>query len=289
MDTWIANSYAKINLGLYVTEQLSTGYHAIETGFGFIDWSDRFTVRQAPEYKLSISDDDIPTDDRNLITQAIQILEKYVGLDYHYRIDVEKRIPAGGGLGGGSSNAALILRMINKMESLGLTDDELIDLSRKLGADVPFFIKGNTGIGTGIGHQIEPADIQPSAWIVTVTPDINSSTKQAYEHCIPNPGHEFSIKRILEEEPVDEWRYLLINDLEPPVLQLHPHIGDIKDQLYELGADYASMSGSGSSVYAIFEQEFVAKDAYKQFLDLEYRTNITPPDFSPDYGIYRRE
>ena len=97
------------------------------------------------------------------------------------------------------------------------------------------------------------------------------------------------MEKILTEIPSEEWQFMLENDLEPPVMQRHQQIGNIKDQLYELGATYASMSGSGSSVYALFEQDFVATDAFDQFIELEYKASITPPDFSPDFGIYRKD
>jgi len=287
-DTWIADSYAKINLGLHVLEQLSTGYHAIETGMCFLEWRDHFEVRQAPEMKLELSDERIPTDDGNLINQAIAALDRYVGLKSNYLVRVDKRIPIGAGLGGGSSNAALTLRMLNKIEDMGLSDDELIDLSRGIGADVPFFIKGKTGIAKGIGHEIEDIDIQPNHWIVACYPDEQSSTEEAYEHCIPNPEPDFDIKKILTEEELDEWQYMLGNDLEQAVFPRIHVSGNLKDQMYEFGAVYASMTGSGSAVYGIFEQDFVATNAYKGLLELDYPCSMTRPGFSPDYGIYRK-
>lgn len=287
-DTWIADSYAKINLGLHVLERLPTGYHAIETGFCFLEWRDHFEVRQASQMKLELSDDSIPTDKSNLINKAIAALDRYVGLKSNYLIRVDKRIPAGAGLGGGSSNAALTLRMLNKIEEMGLSDDELIDLSRDLGADVPFFIKGKTGIARGIGHKVEELDIQPNFWIVACFPNEQSSTAEAYEYCAPNPEPDFDLKRILTEEEIDEWQYMLSNDLEPAVFPRINVAGNLKDQMYEFGALYASMTGSGSAVYGIFEQDFVATNAYKGFLELDLKCSLTRPGFKPDYGIYRK-
>src|SRR6056297_3048868 len=245
---WIANSYAKINLGLHVLERLPTGYHRIETGFCFLEWKDRFEIVQAPEMKLELSDESIPTDEGNLINQAVAVLNRYVGLEHDYHIKVEKNIPAGAGLGGGSSNAALTLRMLNKIEEVGLSDEDLIDLSRDLGADVPFFIKGKTGIGKGIGHEIEELNIQPDLWIVTCFPNVQSSTPEAYRYCEPNPNPDFEIKKVLTEEDPEEWRYMLFNDLEQSVFQRIQVSGNLKDQFYEFGAIYASMTGSGSAV-----------------------------------------
>ncbi len=289
MTTWIADSYAKINLGLNVLERLPTGYHRIETGFCFLEWKDRFEVRESSEMQVELTDDEIPTDNRNLIVQAVEVMQRYVGLQSNYHIRVEKNIPAGAGLGGGSSNAALTLRMLNKIEELGLSYDELIDLSRDLGADIPFFIKGETGIGKGVGHEIEVADIQPDLWIVTCFPNQHSSTAEAYEYCQPNPNPDFEIESVLTKEDPEEWRYMLFNDLEQSVFQRIHVSGNLKDQFYEFGAVYASMTGSGSAVYGLFEQDFVAINAYEGLLDLGLPANITRPGFEPDYGIYRKD
>ena len=287
--TWIAESYAKINLGLHVLERLPTGYHRIETGFVFIEWSDRFEVEQTDNYSLRFSDEKIPVDESNLVTKAYCAFDQYIGLKNQYSFSVTKNIPAGAGLGGGSSNAALTFRMLNKMEEAGLSDDEIIDLCRDLGADIPFFVKGETGIGTGLGQDIEPADIQPDAWIVTVFPGFESSTPEAYKRSTPNPEPDFSIKGVLLEESFDEWQALLVNELEGPVISQFEMVGTIKDQLLDFGASYAAMSGSGSSVFGIFEQDFVAINAYESFHKLGFLTNLTRPKFKPDYGIYIKE
>lgn len=286
---WIANSYAKINLGLHVLERLPTGYHNIETGFCFIEWNDRFEVKESDSYNLKLSDHSIPTDENNLITQAYNAFNRYIGLNNQYSFNITKNIPAGAGLGGGSSNAALTFRILNKLEKAGLSENDLIDLSRDLGADIPFFIIGKPALGTGLGTEIEPLHIQPDGWILTIYPDFKSSTAEAYEQCEPNPDPEFSIKQILMEEELDEWRYLLQNDLEPPVIARNHLIGNIKDQLYDFGAAYSAMSGSGSSVFGIFEQDFVAIQAYESFHKLGFATNLTKPGFTPDHGIYLKE
>lgn len=286
---WIAESYGKINLGLHVLEKLPTGYHRIETGFAFIEWSDRFEARRADAFDLTITNSYLPTDGSNLITRAYHAFETYLGLRNHYHFTVSKQIPAGAGLGGGSSNAALTFRMLNKMEDAGLADEDIVDLSRSLGADIPFFVKGKTGIGSGIGQEIEEEDIQPDAWILTIYPGFESSTVKAYQHCVPNAEQDFSLKGVLLEEPLEQWQYLLQNDLEPAVIPRHTMIGNIKDQLIDFGADYAAMSGSGSTVFGIFEQDFVAINAYDSFHELGFLAKLTRPGFKPDYGIYVKE
>lgn len=288
-DLWISNSYAKINLGLHVLERLPNGYHRIETGFVFIDWYDRFEVQLAEKTQLDMGDSDIPADENNLILKAIKLLQNEVGLQDEFKITVQKNIPAGAGLGGGSSNAATILRMINKISNLGLSPDELAQLGKQLGADVPFFIYGTTGIGTGVGDEIEAIDIQPDAWIVTAYPKIVSRTQEAYEYCIPNPEPDFSLKNVLLEDEIEEWSYLLQNDLEAAVFPRYELVGNFKDQFYEFGASYAGMSGSGSSVFGLFLQDFVAIDAYESLHRLGFPAKLTRPGFKPDLGIYRKE
>lgn len=286
---WIAHSFAKINLGLHVLERLPSGFHRIETGFCFLEWSDRFEVIPARDYRLELPESAIPTDDQNLITKAYRLFESEAGLKNHYRFTVYKKIPAGGGLGGGSSNAALTLRMLNKLEERGISEGELEEMASYIGSDVPFFIRGITGIGSGRGEQIEPAEIQPSRWIVTVWPGFESSTAVAYERCEPNPDPEFSLREILLHEEPEQWRIFLENDLEGPVVTQYEMIGNMKDQLYDFGALYAAMSGSGSTVFGIFDQDFVAINAYESFHKLGYAVNLTRPDFKPDYGIYFKD
>ncbi|GAB5410659.1 MAG: 4-(cytidine 5'-diphospho)-2-C-methyl-D-erythritol kinase [Balneolaceae bacterium] len=286
---WISNSYAKINLGLNVLERLSNGYHTIETGFCFIEWSDRFEIIPSSKMELVMSDEKIPVDDSNLIVKAIKILQKDAGLRDEFKISVQKNIPAGAGLGGGSSNAATTLKMLNKIANLGLSLNDLALLGKQLGADVPFFVHGKPGIGTGLGDEIEVLDIQPDAYIVTAFPNIESKTPEAYQYCQPLGEPDFSLKNILLEDELEEWHYLLQNHLEPAVFPRLELIGNLKDQFYDFGAAYASMSGSGSSVFGIFTQDFVAIDAYESFHKLGFPANLTRPHFKPDLGVYKKE
>ena len=288
-EVWVSNSYGKINLGLNVLEKLENGYHNIETGFCFIEWADRFEVTPASRNSLIMSDEKIPVDHSNLIVKAVALLENEAGLKDHFQIKVQKNIPAGAGLGGGSSNAATTLRMVNKIANLGLQEADLMELGKQLGADVPFFIKGKPGFATGLGTEIDPLEIQPNGWIITIFPGKPSSTPEAYQFTDPNPEPEFSLKKVLLEEDVEEWQYLIINDLEAAVFPKLGIVGNIKDQCYEFGASYASMSGSGSSVFGIFEQDFVAIHAYESFHSLGFSANLTRPLFEPDLGIYKKQ
>ncbi|RNC83946.1 MAG: 4-(cytidine 5'-diphospho)-2-C-methyl-D-erythritol kinase [Balneola sp.] len=288
-ETWISNSYAKINLGLNVIERLPSGYHTIETGFCFIEWSDRFEISPSSRTELMMSDERIPANGTNLIVRAVNLLQQEARLRDEFKINVQKNIPAGAGLGGGSSNAATTLRMINKIANLGLSTNDLLEIGKSLGADVPFFIHGETGIGTGLGDEIELLPIQPDAYIVTVFPNIESKTPEAYQDSIPRGLPEFSLKNVLLEDDIEDWHFLLQNQLEGSVFPRHELVGNLKDQFYDFGAMYASMSGSGSSVFGIFSQDFVAINAYESFHSLGYLANLTRPLFKPDQGVYKKE
>lgn len=147
---------------------------------------------------------------------------------------------------------------------------------------------GNTAIGSGIGDKLEFMDIQPDAYIVTVHPGFESSTAEAYRYCQPYHDETLNVKKILTEYPIDEWSTFLVNDLEPPVIEIHPFIGLLKDQFYDFGAIYASMSGSGSSVYGLFEQEIAAVESF-EYLKMEgYKATLTSPKFEIDKGIYQK-
>ena len=245
-------------------------------------------MKKAEHFHLETTHSTLPVDQSNLIVKAVHTLGRYVDFDDAWSVIVDKIIPMGAGLGGGSSNAATMLRMLNRTMNNRLHPDDIHQLVTGLGADIPVFLHGKPGIGKGIGTEITFCDIQPDAWIVTVFPDVHVSTAEAYRNCIPDNQPEFPLEKVLLKEPMEEWRYLLTNDLEPWAVRQHPIIGDIKDQLYELGALYASMSGSGSSVYGLFQQEFVAVDAFNLFLDWKVQANITPPLFVPDIGVYKK-
>ena len=180
-----------------------------------------------------------------------------------------------------------MLKILEKINQTGSNDDELASLGAALGADVPVFVHSKTAIGKGTGISLEFSNIQPDAWIVTVWPGIHSSTAQAYAGCEPSDEPPAPLSAILKDNPPDEWGYLLRNDLEPVVIGLYPEVGLMKDQLMDSGAVFAAMSGSGSAVFGIFEQELPALEIYKYLLDLGYNASITPPNFKPDQKVYR--
>lgn len=285
---WVGFSYAKINVGLHVLARLPNGYHLIESGLAYINWFDRFTIKKARKTTIEFSDLSIPTDHTNLVTKALVML-RGIGLKGDYHIHVKKNIPAGAGLGGGSSNAAFTLRAFNKIEQLGLTEKQLQEIASKLGSDVPFFLQNEAALVRGTGTEMINAPyVQPNYWIVTAFPNEHSSTAEAYQFC--EPEHERTpLKAILQDDPEEDWPIFLVNDLEPAVIPRYPQVGLFKDRMIEMGAFYASMSGSGSSVFGLFDQEFVAAEANASFIELGYRSCLTAPIFRPDQSVVVRE
>jgi len=196
----------------------------------------------------------------NLVIKALKLIST-VKLLPPIDIHLFKKIPLGAGLGGGSSDAAFMLRMLNDNFSLGYPDEELMHLATRLGADCPFFIHNRPAFATGIGDLLEPMELDLSSWfLLLVKPDVVVNTKEAYAMVTPRQP-ELSLKEIVTK-PVMEWRELMKNDFETAVFKKYPQICRIKQQLYDLGAVYASMSGSGSSVYGLFQREPDLKEMF---------------------------
>lgn len=268
----ICHPNAKINLGLNVTERRPDGYHNLETVFHPIPLCDTLqfstdagTDSHRPEgifpngipvqehstedYTFRAGDIDCPPE-QNLIIKGLRLIREHYALPHLY-ISLHKQIPSGAGLGGGSSDAAHTMKSLNQMFNLGLSDNELEERVTGLGADCPFFVRNRPVFATGIGNIFTPIGLSLSGWhLVLVKPDIFVSTKEAYARIIPRRP-ETPITDIIRR-PVEKWKNLLTNDFEEGVFALHPEITDIKARLYDRGAAYASMSGSGSSVFGLF-------------------------------------
>lgn len=250
---------AKINIGLNVVEKRADGYHNLETVFYPINLLDALEIttdeHQADSVKLKVSGEAIagrPSD--NLVMKACNLMrsmfpEKIERLSVH----LHKHIPTGAGLGGGSSDAAFTIKALNEKFSLGMSVYQMEQLSAQLGADCPFFIKNQPVFAEGIGDIFTDIDIVlKGKTLVLVKPDISVSTADAYSLVSPHKPRQ-SLRESLRL-PVEEWKNHVVNDFESSVFKKFPEIAAIKDRLYDLGALYASMSGSGSAVYGIFNQ-----------------------------------
>ncbi|MDD6357010.1 MAG: 4-(cytidine 5'-diphospho)-2-C-methyl-D-erythritol kinase [Bacteroidales bacterium] len=254
---------AKINLGLNITERRADGYHNIETVFYPIALCDALEIVDGVA-GFNLHQSGIVVDspvEKNLVTKAYRLLAQDFELP---PVDVyfHKAIPFGAGLGGGSADAAFMLKMLNEHAALALTDEQLEAYAARLGADCAFFIKNSPVYAQGIGNEFSPVELSlKGKRIVLVKPDIHVSTAEAYAGVVPQVP-AVSLYETIQHTPLQEWRQVVKNDFEKSVFAQYPAIGKIKDTLYEAGAAYASMSGSGSSVYGIFENEIDQKNAF---------------------------
>ncbi len=249
-------SNAKINLGLHVTGKRSDGFHNIETVFLPVAWSDIVEVIPAPNQPdVTIECTGLPIDaepEKNLCVRAYRLLQKDFSLP-PVQIFLHKIVPSGAGLGGGSSNAAFVLRALSEVFSLALSQKDLQSYAAKLGSDCAFFIYNTPMLATGRGEILQPVDVNLSGYeLLIVKPGIHVSTAGAYAGVTPkNP--ENSLQDIISKD-IAQWKNVLVNDFEPSVFAQHPPLLSIKNQLYDSGASYAAMSGSGSSIFGIFDK-----------------------------------
>ena len=250
---------AKINLGLSVTSRRPDGYHNLETLFYPVGWRDVLEIvpssdpSRKPGSCLFYSkglDMECAADD-NLVVKAYRLLNSRYPLP---AVDIHlwKVIPFKAGLGGGSSDAAFALTLLNEMAGLNRPLDELEELAAQIGADCPFFIRNRPVMARGIGNEFSPVTVSLKGYhICIVKPLAEVSTKEAYGGIVPRKP-ACPVADIVANHPVEEWSDLLTNDFETPVFKLYPEIEQIKNNLYSRGAVYASMTGSGSAVFGLF-------------------------------------
>ena len=249
---------AKINLGLNIVEKRPDGYHNLETVFYPINLQDALEVNLLEgeeEFSLKVSGVPIEGEpENNLVVKAYRLLKKDYPEMPAIDIHMYKHIPTGAGLGGGSADAAFMIKLLNDKFKLNLSIEKMEEYAAILGADCAFFIQNKPVFATGIGNIFETIQLSLKGYyLVLVKPDIFVSTKDAFAHIIPTQPTQ-SLKEIIRM-PVETWRATMKNDFEDSVFQKFPEIAAIKDKLYDLGAVYASMSGSGSSVYGIFREQ----------------------------------
>jgi len=260
----IVKSPAKINLGLNIVSKREDGYHNLKTIFYPInDLCDNITFKASSKLNFNC-DSAIPElSNNNIILNAIKLLEDHTGKKIILSIELKKRIPVGAGLGGGSSNAAATLTTLNTLYKFNLSDKELQMLALKLGSDVPFFLNSNVAIGESRGEKLSPINFKIKYPLLLINPGIHISTKEAFANIIPK-SVEYDYSNISGYN-IKELRKVLTNDFETFVFGKYPDIERIKNQLYSIGAIFALMSGSGSTVYGIFKNVESAEEAYNLF------------------------
>ena len=253
---------AKINLGLNVVERRPDGYHNLQTVFYPVPIMDALEVQPMADGFPSNVDCDIKVsnihiegdEQRNLVVRAYQLLKQDFPTLPRLHTHLWKGIPTQAGMGGSSSDGAFMISLLNELFELHLSDEQMIGYAARLGADCAFFILNRPCYAEGIGEQLHPIALDLSKWYIgIVRPDIPVSTKEAFSLIRPHyPAH---CCREVVMQPVEQWRGLLTNDFEESVFALHPEIGAVKDKLYEMGATYAAMSGSGSALFGLFREE----------------------------------
>lgn len=267
---------AKLNLGLNIIRKRPDGYHDLETLFypvGLYNGTPRnpeqfcdileITPSEKTEFIFSGRPVACPLE-KNLVYKARKLFkEQYPALG-EYRIELEKHLPDGAGLGGGSADASFVLKMLNELSGNPFTDERLAEMALQLGADCPFFIYNKPCFAQGVGEKMEEVDLDLSGWwCLLVKPEVSISTKEAFAGvtlAIP----EQTLKEIAKRD-VKEWNGLMINDFEASLFPNHPILGEIKNRMYELGAVYSAMSGSGSTIFGLFPNKEKALEASSVF------------------------
>lgn len=246
---------AKINLGLNVVNKRIDGYHDLETVFYPVPLFDKLEIKRSNE-PTSLELGGIPLDgklEENLVIRAYNAVRQRYTIPC-VSITLEKNIPSQAGMGGGSSDCAYMIKALNEMFGIGMSCCEMKEVAASLGADCPFFINPGPSFATGIGEKLKPIPLSLKGyWIVVVNPPIAVSTREAFSKVVPKHPKERCDYVVLGD--IYEWRKKLSNDFENSVFRLYPVLERIKQNFYEQGAVYSSMSGSGSAIYGIFKNE----------------------------------
>ncbi len=276
-------AFAKINLGLYVIGKRPDNFHDLQTIFYHIALFDELQLSLANNISITSSNVKIPTDHNNICWKAVELLQKELNVSRGVNISINKKIPVGAGLGGGSSDAAAILRFLPKLWNMSIDHLQLEKIALQLGSDVPFFLKDSPAYAEGRGESLHTVSLTLPYWIVLINPNIHVSTPWAYKILSEQRNGIFPVRQRL----FDQFSHAPIqtilnskNDFEDVVFQKFPQIRKIKDKVSEFGAVLSLMSGSGSSVFGLYENEQSAKTAI-EFFKKEYFVHLTEPYFSP--------
>lgn len=272
MEEVILNSLAKINLGLEVLGLREDGYHEIITLFQTVDLRDRLVFRLRADGQIFVSGDrtDLPWGESNLIYRAALLLKNESGSPKGVEIEVNKNIPPGRGLAGGSSNAALTILVLNRLWQLNLSVERLLFLAASLGADIPYFFYGGLCLGRGKGEKLDPLPDLPQCWVLLVIPDFPVSTAMVYreldrqEEFLTSRDKASKIIQFSEAKDISLIRHLE-NDLELVTFKIYPQLAEIKQEIANSGAELSMMSGSGSAVYGLFTDRSQAQQAVDRF------------------------
>ena len=264
MESLIWQSPAKVNLRLEILRKREDGYHELRTIFQKINLCDRlyFSLRKGKGISITTDNPNLPVGRRNLVYRAVRSILKRSDYREGVRIEIEKRIPLGAGLGGGSSNAATALKAMNQLLGMGLSQKDLMEMGLEIGADVPFFFLEGAAIGSGIGEKLKRIEL-PHLWFVLIYPNFEVSTRWAYQNLILTKNRfHLNLQGFLRS--LKEISSVLSNDLEGVVSKEYPQIDLMKKMLCTAGALGALMTGSGPTVFGVFSAEEAASKAYRK-------------------------
>jgi 4-diphosphocytidyl-2-C-methyl-D-erythritol kinase len=284
MPSISVHAFAKINLGLFITGKRDDGYHNLETIFAPVSWHDTLCFSPDDAISMRCTNADLPTDGSNLCIRAARSLQEYSGVMDGVSIELDKQVPFGAGLGGGSSDAATVLRVLNGFWNINAPLEDLHPLAVKLGADVPYFLEmEGLAYAGGIGDELTDLHAALPWYVVTVFPAEHISTAWAYRNFHPRFGQSRPDIRTIASDLSgigDSGQLgLFENDFQSAVFEQFPKVGRVHRDLLEEGAVFASLSGSGSAVYGLFESALDARRAIER-QPAAYPTNLTPPGFS---------
>ena len=268
MDKITVDSPAKINIGLRIVRKREDGYHDLKTIFYPLLLSDVITFTKSERTTLKTNSDEINQLNQNLILNAKKILEEHTGKELNVRIELEKNIPMGAGLGGGSSNAASTLKSLNFLYNLKCDFETLANLALQLGSDVPYFLNPVAGFAISRGEKIKKISLSLSNPILLVNPGVHISTKWAFEQVkVSEDTDNFKRLNDLDVITLEDIMKRATNDFEEVVFSAYPEIKKVKEELYSLGANFALMTGTGSTIFAIFSNLQKANLAKEKFDD----------------------
>jgi 4-diphosphocytidyl-2-C-methyl-D-erythritol kinase len=269
----LLRAFAKINLDLRVLGRRHDGYHEIKTIFQAVDWCDEIVLERAPDFEFLAPG--TPEDETNLIVRAVRAYERLSGIQAKVRIQVKKNIPIGRGLGGGSADAAVTFIGLQRLFKMPLQFDQVPQALRDLGSDVPFFALGGRAAGMGRGDEVYKLDDAVDYWVVLVDPGIVIPTAEAYSW-LTVPAQSNTIEGFCGEMSSECSGDVWTNDFEGPVFKRYPELALIKEQLIDLGAYRAALSGSGSTIFGQFQMVSEAVRA-ASVLGQRFRVKVAKP------------
>ncbi len=282
----IKNAYAKINLGLRILRKREDGFHDLETIFHHVNIRDVLTFEENKSVTFNSTHPELSHAQQNLCVRAAILFKQHFGVANGVTISLEKNIPIGAGLGGGSTDAAITLLAMNELWNRNYSVEELLPLATTLGSDVSYFLRNDSAYATGRGEHLSYFKLDIPFWIVVVYPNVHVSTAWAYSQLkVKSVKLKMLSDVILNGFSFNERKEgssfsNFVNDFEEIVFREYPIVGEIKSKLIEAGAEFALMSGSGSSVFGMFANEVQARQLMDE-MKLKFQVFLTPPNFHP--------